>query len=175
MIMKKVFLGLGTNMGDRTENLSKAVKRIEIEIGRVLKTSSVYETEPWGFHSEEQFLNLVLCAETVLPPGEVLKRILAIETLLGRVRGGNQYVSRVIDIDILLYEDLIIEEKNLKIPHPLLHERKFVLVPLCEIDPDLMHPGLGKTLKDLLKICPDNSKVQKAGLHDRTTARPHDH
>jgi len=175
MIMKKVFLGLGTNMGERAENLRKAVQSIETDIGHVTKTSSVYETEPWGFHSEEQFLNMVLCAETVHSPGEVLKRILTIEALLGRVRGGDQYVSRVIDIDILLYDDQIIEEESLKIPHPLLHERKFVLVPLCEIEPDLMLPGLGKTLQDLLKICPDNSKVQKAGLHDRTTARPHDH
>jgi 2-amino-4-hydroxy-6-hydroxymethyldihydropteridine diphosphokinase len=159
--MKKVFLGLGTNMGNRAENLSKAAKSIEIEIGRVLKTSSVYETEPWGFHSEEQFLNMVLCAETVLPPSEVLKRILSIETLLGRVRGGNQYVSRVIDIDILLYDDQIIEEESLKIPHPLFHERKFVLVPLCEIEPDLMHPGLGKRIKELLRDCKDKSEIKR--------------
>jgi len=174
MIMKKVFFGLGTNMGKRAENLSKAVHSIETEIGSVLKTSSVFETEPWGFHSDEQFLNMVVKVKTELSPAELLTRILSIEASLGRKRGKKHYVSRVIDIDILLYDDQIIDEKNLKIPHPLLHERRFVLEPLCELELDLIHPVLGKTLKDLLEICQDTSKVQKAGSHDRT-ARPHDH
>jgi len=175
MIMKKVFLGLGTNMGDRAENLSKAVQCIEIDIGSVLKTSSIFETEPWGFHSEEQFLNMVVKVETELTPSELMEKILSIEALLGRKRKEKQYVSRIIDIDILLYEDQIIDAENLKIPHPLLHERKFVLEPLCEIEADLVHPVLGKTIKDMLEICQDNSKVQKTGPHDRKTARPQDH
>jgi len=173
--MKKVFLGLGTNMGKRAENLSKAVQRIETEIGSVVKTSSVYETEPWGFRSEEQFLNMVIKVNTDLSPAELLTRILSIEASLGRKRKAKQYVSRIIDIDILFYDDQMIDEKNLKIPHPLMHERRFVLEPLCELEPDLIHPVLVKTLKELLEICQDNSKVQKAGPHDRTTARPHDH
>jgi len=157
MIMKKVFLGLGTNMGKRAENLSKAVHSIETEIGSVLKTSTVYETEPWGFHSEEQFLNMVVKVKTELSPAELLTSILSIEASLGRKRGRKQYVSRVIDIDILLYDDKIIDEKNLKIPHPLLHERRFVLEPLCELEPDLIHPVLGKSIKDLLNLCKDSS------------------
>jgi 2-amino-4-hydroxy-6-hydroxymethyldihydropteridine diphosphokinase len=161
MIMKKVFLGLGTNMGNRAENLSKAVKSIEIEIGRVLKASSVYETEPWGFHSEEQFLNMVVGVETELTPSALMTKILFIETLLGRERGKKQYVSRVIDIDILLYEDQIIQEKNLIIPHPLMHERRFVLEPLFEIETDLVHPVFGKSIKELLNVCNDKSETIK--------------
>ena len=161
MIMKKVFLGLGTNMGDRAENLSKAVKCIEIDIGSVLKTSSIFETEPWGFHSEEQFLNMVVKVETELTPPGLMEKILSIETLLGRKREEKQYVSRIIDIDILLYEDQIIDAENLKIPHPLLHERKFVLEPLCEIEADMVHPVLGKNIRDLLTDCKDKSEITK--------------
>jgi len=161
MIMKKVFLGLGTNMGDRAENLSKAVQCIEIDIGSVLKTSSIFETEPWGFHSEEQFLNMVVKVETELTPPGLMEKILSIETLLGRKRKEKQYVSRIIDIDILLYEDQIIDAENLKIPHPLLHERKFVLEPLCEIEADMVHPVLGKNIRDLLTDCKDKSEITK--------------
>jgi 2-amino-4-hydroxy-6-hydroxymethyldihydropteridine diphosphokinase len=161
MIMKMVFLGLGTNMGNRAENLSKAVECIEFEIGRVLKTSSVYETEPWGFHSEEQFLNMVVKVETKLGPAELLTKILSIEAFLGRKRKEKQYVSRIIDIDILLYEDQIIDDGNLKIPHPLMHERRFVLEPLCEIEPDLVHPVLRKSIRDLLSVCKDKSEITK--------------
>jgi len=174
MIMKKVFLGLGTNMGKRADNLRTAVQSIETDIGRVVKTSSVYETEPWGFLSEEQFLNMVVGVETELTPSGLMAKILSIETLLGRERGEKQYVSRVIDIDILLYEDQIIQEKNLKIPHPLMHERRFVLEPLCEIEQDLIHPLLGKPFKYLLSKCEDSSKVQNLGPQDRKTAGPQD-
>ena len=161
MIMKKVFLGLGTNMGNRAENLRKAFQLIEIEIGPVLKASSLYETEQWGFHSEELFLNMVVGVETELTPSGLMAKILSIETLLGRERGEKQYVSRVIDIDILLYEDQIIQEKNLNIPHQLMHERSFVLVPLCEIEPELLHPVLEKSIRDLLKVCKDKSEIRR--------------
>lgn len=157
--MNIVFLGIGTNLGNRENNLKEAVARIEEHIGPVLKSSSVYETEPWGFQSGDEFLNMVVKVETKLIPAGLLERILMVESLLGRVRGEKQYSSRVIDIDILLYEGMVIDEKSLKIPHPMMHERKFVLVPLCEIEPELVHPVLNKTFVSLLKSCKDTSKV----------------
>ncbi|MCX6255599.1 MAG: 2-amino-4-hydroxy-6-hydroxymethyldihydropteridine diphosphokinase [Bacteroidia bacterium] len=157
--MKRVFLGIGTNLGNRGNNLKEAVARIAENIGPVVKSSSVYETEPWGFRARDEFLNMVVMVETKLTPSGLLGRILMIEMLLGRARGEKQYTSRVIDIDILLYEDLIIDEKSLKIPHPLMHERKFVLVPLCEIKPEIVHPVLKETVASLLKSCKDKSRV----------------
>ena len=159
--MKKVFLGIGTNLGNRKNNLEEAVVRIEKEIGPIVKYSSIYETEPWGFQTIDVFLNMVVRVDTGLTPPLLLERILKIETFFGRVRGEKQYVSRVIDIDILLFEDLIIDGETLKITHPLLQERKFVLVPLCEIAPDLVHPVLKKTVVFLLGSCKDKSKVIK--------------
>jgi 2-amino-4-hydroxy-6-hydroxymethyldihydropteridine diphosphokinase len=159
--MKIVFLGIGTNLGDRASNLKEAFSSIEEHIGPVLKSSSVYETEPWGFQAEDQFLNMVLKVETKLSPSGLLGRILMIETLLGRVRTEKLYSSRVIDIDILLYDNLIVNEEALQIPHPKMHERKFVLVPLNEIAADTIHSVLKKTISSLLKKCKDKSKVRK--------------
>jgi 2-amino-4-hydroxy-6-hydroxymethyldihydropteridine diphosphokinase len=104
---------------------------------------------------------MVLCAETDLSPSGLLGRILMIESQLGRIRSGTQYESRNIDIDILLYNNDILNEIALKIPHPRMHERKFVMTPLCEIAPDLIHPVLKKTMKEILESCPDNGKVIK--------------
>ena len=159
--MKKVFLGIGTNLGERETNLQRSVARIEENVGHVLKCSSLYETEPWGFKSENQFLNMVVEAETKLNPSGVLGAILMIESLLGRTREGKQYSSRLIDIDILLYEDIVVDEVSLKIPHPLMHERKFVLVPLDEIASELVHPVLKKNIATLLNLCEDKSDVRK--------------
>lgn len=159
--MKKVFLGLGSNLGDRESNLGDAVKKIGEHIGKVLSSSSVYETAPWGFEAEIDFFNMVVCVETKHSPSELLTEINAIESMMGRKRNQDRYSSRVIDIDILLYDDLIIEEKGLKIPHRLMHERKFVLVPLSELAPDLIHPVFGKSISILLEKCRDRSKVLK--------------
>ena len=166
--MKIVFLGLGTNLGNRENNLKEAVARINEYIGPVAKSSSVYETEPWGFHADEHFLNSVVKVETKLSPKDLLNAILFIEAMLGRIRSENQYSSRVIDIDILLYGNQVINYKDLKIPHPLMHKRKFVLVPLCEIEPELVHPVLRKTIKSLLEECKDKSLVRQS---DRMTER----
>ena len=159
--MNIVFLGLGTNLGDKELNLKKAVAEIEEFIGKILRTSSIYETEPWGFMTDEKFLNLVVKAETELKPLQLLDKIHKIESALGRVRSEVQYSPRVIDIDILLYENIIIAEDNLKVPHPLMKDRKFVLIPLCEIEPGMVHPVLGKPFTELLDECEDRSEVKK--------------
>jgi len=156
-----IFLGIGTNLGNRESNLKEAVDKIEEFIGKVLKSSSVYETEPWGFQTKDEFLNMVVKVETNLTPSGLLGRIRQIESLSGRVLCEEQYSSRVIDIDILLYEELVIDEKGLKIPHPLMHERKFVLVPLCEIAPELVHPVKGISIRVLLEHCIDKTKILK--------------
>lgn len=159
--MKSVFLGIGTNLGDRAGNLQTALEKISEHIGTVIQHSSVYETEPWGFESKDKFLNMVVEVKTNLKPSGILGRLLMIESLLGRLREGKLYTSRIIDIDILLYDNKIIEKPALVIPHPRMHERKFVLVPLCEIAPELVHPKLGKDIKNLLKECRDKGKVKK--------------
>lgn len=159
--MKKVFFGIGTNLGERETNLKNAFAGIVENIGPVVKSSSVYETEPWGFNTGDKFLNMVVLADTKLSPSGVLRAIQMIESLLGRTRGEVKYSSRVIDIDILLYEDFVINEVSLKIPHPLMHERKFVLVPFCEISPELIHPVLKKSFGSLLNTCSDKNDVKK--------------
>jgi len=156
-----VYLGVGSNLGNREHNLEQAVARIAEYIGPVLKSSSIYITEPWGFKAEEEFLNIVVKIGTKLTPSGILGRILMIESLLGRVRDNKQYTSRLIDIDILLYGDIIVDEESLKIPHPLLHKRKFVLVPMCEIDSEMIHPVLNKSLAELLESCEDQNEVKK--------------
>jgi 2-amino-4-hydroxy-6-hydroxymethyldihydropteridine diphosphokinase len=158
---KIVFLGLGTNLGNREENLKKAIVMIGENIGEIVSCSSVYETEPWGFQSENEFLNAVIKVRTELKPPGLLGRILMIEAQLGRLREGEEmgYKSRIIDIDILLYGHEIINKKSLQIPHPRIPERKFVLVPLCEISPEMVHPVLKKTLAELLEECKDEGIV----------------
>lgn len=159
--MKKVFLGIGTNLGNREASLKGAIECINESIGTVVSTSSVYETEPWGFSSDDQFLNMVVEVETVLKPSGLLGRMLMIEAKMGRLRSGEGYSSRLIDLDILLFGNIVMNTKSLVIPHPRLHERKFVLVPLSEIAPDVVHPVLKKDIKTLLKECTDKSKVLK--------------
>jgi 2-amino-4-hydroxy-6-hydroxymethyldihydropteridine diphosphokinase len=157
--MNIVFLGIGTNLGNRERNLEQAVAGTENYLGRVLLSSSIYETEPWGFQSGDKFLNIAVKIATVLSPAHLLEKILFLESMMGRVRGTEQYISRLIDIDILFYDDIIVDEEHIKIPHPLLHKRKFVLIPLCEIAPEMFHPVLKKTIADLLQICTDTSTV----------------
>ena len=158
--MKKAFLGLGSNLGNREEILSEAIKMIGESLGKIISTSSLYETEPWGFKSDLKFLNMVLCIETEHTPSGLIARILKIESQLGRIRCESQNSSRKIDIDILLYDNEIIDEEALIIPHPRMHERKFVLVPLCEIAPEVVHPVLKKSMVVLLKECKDKCKVK---------------
>jgi len=154
-----VYLGIGSSLGDRIMNLRMAKEMTESLIGRIVTSSEVYETSPWGFESTEYFLNMVIVAETLLSPDELLDKIYTIESALGRKRTEDRYTHRVIDIDILFYGNRIIETAHLIVPHPLLHKRKFVLVPLCSIAQELVHPVTGKTAKELLDECTDQGEV----------------
>lgn len=157
--MNKVFLGIGTNLGEREDNLRRALQMIEEKIGAIFALSQVYETEPWGFETENLFLNMAVIAETKLSPSGLLGRILMTEAVLGRLREGRKYCSRLIDIDILFYDDQVIDLPELKIPHPRIPDRRFTLVPLCDLFPDFVHPVLKKTLAQLLKECKDKGKI----------------
>jgi len=156
-----VFIGLGTNLGNREVNLAKAQDLIAKSVGRIDCRSGIYETEPWGFQSENNFLNMVISVHTDLKPADLINKIQNIEDQLGRKRDGCQYISRTIDIDILLYRNKVINKPELKIPHPLIQDRKFVLIPLCEIAPAMIHPVLNKTFAVLLKECKDERNVKK--------------
>ena len=141
--MHQVYLGLGSNLGDREEHIRKAIALIGESIGLVIRQSSLIETEPWGFESANRFLNSVILVETTLTPRQLLKATQKIERQLGRKKKSTDsslltpvsYSDRSIDIDILLYDDLTVDEPDLKIPHPLMEQRDFVMIPLNEIKP----------------------------------------
>lgn len=159
--MAKVYFLLGSNLPDRIYFLQTALKLMESKLGVKIDESSVYETEPWGYNSNSLYNNQVVLFETNLSPSEVLYEILKIEQDLGRNRNAEIYENRTIDIDILFYDDLIIDEPDLKIPHPRLHLRKFALIPMKEISPDYKHPKINKTITELFKNCSDNLVVKE--------------
>jgi 2-amino-4-hydroxy-6-hydroxymethyldihydropteridine diphosphokinase len=156
-----VFLGLGTNLGDREALLERTLELITESVGPVSACSGIYETQPWGFESRNNFLNMVVQIHTELSPASLLKKLTRIENQLGRKRGDKKYISRSIDIDILLYGNRVINKPDLIIPHPLIRERKFVLVPLCELAAEIIHPALKKTFATLLKDCRDERYITK--------------
>lgn len=144
------YIGLGSNLGDRKKNLDDAVRLLSGMRGiEAVKVSSYYETEPVGYEEQGLFLNAAARLETTLTPRELLDVCQDIEIRLGRVRTV-RWGPRTIDLDILLFGDATIDTPELEIPHPLMHERAFVLKPLCELDPDVIHPVLRKTVKELL-------------------------
>lgn len=150
--MALTYLGLGTNLGDKKQNLNNAVTALSLEAGGVLAISSFHVSAPWGFNSENTFLNAVVLIETKLTPFGLLKKTQEIERSIGRTAKSTQgYTDRLIDIDILLYDNLMIDEPTLKIPHPLIMERDFVLIPLVEIAPDLANPLTGKKYSDIIQ------------------------
>ena len=159
-IMKKVILLCGGNKGNRAYYMDSARRMIEQAIGKILQVSAIYESAPWGFQAEQNFYNQVVVVETRLAPMAILKKIWEIEKKLGRIRVGNQYSSRTIDIDILFYEQEIIDTPDLVVPHPQLHQRRFTLTPLAEILPDWIHPKFNQSISVLLKQCTDSSSVE---------------
>ena len=153
-----IYLALGTNLGDRSANLRAAIAALPPAVHGI-QESPVYETPPWGFTDQPAFLNMVLKGETALEPVELLQRLKNLETRLGR-QPSFRWGPRRIDMDILFYADLVLDIKGLVIPHPHLHERAFVLVPLADLAPDLVHPVICKPVSDLLAMV-DSSGVKR--------------
>lgn len=159
--MHKCHLLLGSNLGDRAGNIFYALNLIELQIGKISAVSAFYETEPWGFNTAELFLNKVALVETNHSPHKVLILIHQIEKNMGRERvTGSDYASREIDIDILFFDDEIVNSETLVIPHPHLQNRKFALIPLAEISPQKIHPLFKKNIRQLLEECSDNLIVR---------------
>ena len=158
--MKKniYYLIIGSNLGDRLNQLSLAKKRIVQEVGTLIAESGIYETQPWGFEDQPWFLNQVLKVDSPDPPREVLKKIKSIEIETGR-EPGEKWHARHIDIDILLCGNLVINDQDLRIPHPQLPSRNFVLVPLMEVAPELIHPVIGRTIEELYFESKDTGEV----------------
>ena len=158
--MRTAYLLIGGNLGNRKENLAKAVSLINEQCGSLTRSSSIYETEAWGNTDQPSFLNQALEISTSLTARLLMRRVLRIEEEMGRIRK-EKLGPRIIDIDILLFENEIHDLRFLKIPHPEMQNRRFVLVPLAEINSTLQHPVLKKTIAELLEECPDNLEVKK--------------
>jgi 2-amino-4-hydroxy-6-hydroxymethyldihydropteridine diphosphokinase len=155
----KIYLGLGTNLGDRLENL-REVERLLVDAGvQILQKSPIYETEPVGLKNQGWFLNMVVEAETDLSAQELLQIVKQVESSMGREKA-NKWGPRIIDIDILLFGQEVVDSEDLQIPHRLMHKRKFVLIPFNEIAPDVLHPKIKKTVKELLNECDDAAIVR---------------
>lgn len=155
-----VYLLLGANLGDKHQTFAQARQYVAGQVGAIVRQSGLYETAAWGIADQPTYLNQVLVVATDLEPAAVLAQTQVIEQRLGRVRV-EKWGSRVIDIDLLFYDDLIINTPTLTLPHPLLHQRRFTLVPLAEIAPNLVHPVLKQPVSALLANCPDESEVIK--------------
>ena len=162
-MMERCFILFGSNRGDKNKIYAQACLLINNRCGRIVAQSSAYESEPWGFEAKEWFLNRLIVVETELEPEAMLHQLLDIEAELGRVRhpetGG--YTSRTADLDILYYGSRIVLTDSLTIPHPRLHQRRFALLPLCEVAPEFVHPAFNMTQTELLKRCFDFSEVRK--------------
>jgi len=160
--IENIFLGLGSNQGDRELNLKKSIKLLNSKAGKVLNISRIYESEPWGVKNQNYFLNQVIEIETHIDPIDLLNICKNIEYDMGRnpeIRWG----KRVIDIDILYYQSRVINQKKLIIPHKLMHERKFVMIPLNDLNENHLHPILNITNKEILNNCIDSCKVKYYG------------
>ncbi|MEY4905405.1 MAG: hypothetical protein RLZZ292_3220 [Bacteroidota bacterium] len=157
--MTTIHLLTGSNLGDRHAHLQKATQLIEKHIGKVVEKSSYYQSEAWGNEEQFDFFNQALSVKTSLTPQQVLAKIHDIEASMGRVHGGEKWTPRTIDIDILLFGDKVIKESNLAVPHPLLHERNFALVPLLQIAGETLHPTLELTIEEIYFDCEDELTV----------------
>jgi len=146
-----VYLSLGTNLGNRAANLNLAISSLPPQM-TVKAKSKVYETPPWGYTEQDNFLNQVVKVTTYLEPAQLLKHIKRLEVAMGR-KSSFRYGPRLIDIDILFYDDVVMETSSLTIPHPDLHERGFVLLPMMDIVPDFVHPVKKKSIRELVGFC----------------------
>lgn len=161
---RKAILMLGSNIGNRIDHIKEAISKISTKIGRPDSISSVYETEPWEMQTENQFLNVAIAVVTTCTPKEILDHCLTIESEIGRQRTGQGYTDRIIDIDLITVDDLIIKTEGLELPHPRIELRKFVLQPLSEIEPMWRHPVSGRGIIELLANCPKNPKVVRTSI-----------
>lgn len=159
--MSVITILLGGNLDNRVEIMKKTIILLNEKLGDLINESAFYETEAWGFESDNLFLNKVVVYDTSLTPKEALLVCQDVEKQLGRLRHKERYASRNIDVDILFFDDLILDTTDLIIPHPRIQLRRFVLKPLLEIDPDYVHPVLNKNIRTLLNECTDISMVEK--------------
>ena len=157
--MAIAYLMLGSNLGDKQNNLQLAREAISKSAGKILVISSVYESEPWGFTHTENFFNQIIILESSLKPEELLQNILGTELGMGRVRNSKEYEARIIDIDILFFDNLIYNSETLIIPHPRIAERRFVLLPMLEIAAELVHPVTERTMWQMYRACEDQLSV----------------
>jgi 2-amino-4-hydroxy-6-hydroxymethyldihydropteridine diphosphokinase len=157
--MNLIYLSLGSNLGDREAHLNEAKKLIQARIATFEEVSGIYESGAWGYSSENLYYNCCVSLRTSLSPLRLLDEILEIEQEMGRQRSGRRYSDRVIDIDLLFYGDRKLDHSRLVVPHPAIGERRFVLVPMAEIAPGLVHPVQGLTMFQMLRACPDASVV----------------
>ena len=155
------YLCIGGNLGNREENLEETRMFVNYNMGDITRASAIYETEPWHMENVPAFLNQVLEISTELSPVQLMQEIMELEEFFGRIRTEGEVLSREMDVDILFYDDLVLQDGAPLIPHPRLQDRKFVLVPLEEIAPDLVHPLLKKNTSELLRLCNDLSAVKK--------------
>jgi 2-amino-4-hydroxy-6-hydroxymethyldihydropteridine diphosphokinase len=158
--MNTVYLLLGGNKGDKLQNLQQAIQLLEEQVGNITKCSDIYVTAAWGNISQPDFYNQAICLETTLSPNNLLKQTISIEESLGRIRTEKKWEQRTMDIDILFYNDEIIDTPDLKIPHPYIQERKFVLIPMAQIASFILHPKLQKNIQILLSECVDTLEVR---------------
>ena len=159
-MLNTAYLLLGANLGKREKSLQMAIREIEKHVGNIKLASSIYETEPWGEKKQLPYLNQAILVKSTLSPQSILEEILKAEQRLGR-KHRRKWASREIDIDILFYNNEVIEEPKLQIPHPHIKDRRFTLVPMVEIAGSLVHPTLKHSMKELLEQCPDIAKVAK--------------
>ena len=158
-IMNIAFLSIGGNINDRLQNLKLCLELVKMNCGSIENKSNIYESKAWGVNSKNKYLNQTIKLLTPLSPKELLNSIQSIELKMGRQRTENQYSDRIIDIDILAFNNQIIDEVDLKVPHPRLHLRKFVLVPLIEIEPNWEHPISLHKISKLMSLCKDTSEI----------------
>ena len=157
--MHTLVISTGSNLGDRQDNLETASLLLQERIGTLRRSSAIYESVPWGYDSPNSYFNQCLLLDVDLSPEDCLGIMLGIEQLMGRTRRNKEYLDRIIDIDILFYDDLVLDSPSLRIPHLKIPDRRFVLLPLVEILPDLEHPVLKKSARELLDLCSDPLEV----------------